>query len=508
MYPPATARERPEAIAYVMAGSGRRLTYRRLDEQSNQLAHFWQSVAVKPGDSVVLVMENSLAWPIAVAAGMRSGLYVTPINWHLKPEELAVLIADARPAVIVTSTALAADIVGAVSAEASARPVIVCVDGPADGCVFLDDALAGRPTHPIDEELLGARVLYSSGTTGTPKRFAQQLLGVHPSQAPQRHSALVERLGIDAGTVLLSPAPNYHAAPFTFGLITLSAGGTVVCMERFDARAALQALVDHRVTHSQWVPTMLVRMLRLPHREQIELSSTHRVAFTSGAPCPVHVKNDILDWWGPVLHEYYGASEGYGHTYISPPEALTHPGSVGRPLGSTRVRIVDGDGRDVPAGTEGTVCFEALGAQSYRNDGDQNGAGGKAQPLKEMGDVGYLDADGYLHLVGRHGFMIISGGVNIYPDEVESVLLSHPAVADAAVVGAPDAEFGETVTAIVRRQPGVAVTERDLIDHAREHLAHFKAPRSVEFTDDLPRLPTGKLDKRSLASRFARRQPS
>ncbi|MGO3325444.1 AMP-binding protein [Gordonia sp. (in: high G+C Gram-positive bacteria)] len=502
MYPPATARDRPDAIAYVMAGSGRRLTYGRLDEQSNRLANYWRSVGAAPGDSVILVMENSLAWPVAVAAGMRSGLYVTPINWHLKPAELAALIADDSPAAIVTSVALAPNIVAAVD-SLEPRPVIVCVDGDVAGCITLDDALAGQSAEPIDDELLGARVLYSSGTTGRPKRFAQKLLGVHPADAPRRHSELVDRLGVDSSTVLLSPAPNYHAAPFTFALITLSAGGTVVCMERFDARDSLAAIVEYGVTHSQWVPTMLVRMLRLSDREQIGLSPTHRVAFTSGAPCPAHVKTDVLDWWGPILHEYYGASEGYGHTYISPNEARIHPGSVGRPLGATRVRVVDADGADVPAGTEGTVCFQASGAQSYRNADDE-----QAQPLKQMGDIGYLDEDGYLYLVGRRGFMIISGGVNIYPDEVESALLAHPAVADAAVIGVPDPEFGETVKAVVRRQPGVALGERELIDHVRNRLAHFKAPRSVEFTDDLPRLPTGKLDKRSLVSRFTRRETS
>lgn len=478
-----------------MAGTGQSITYRELDEQSNQLAHYWRSLGVQAGDTVILAMENNTYWPVAMAAGMRSGLYVTPVNWHLKAAELAVLVEEAAPRAIITSRAVAATVADALAHKPTADVVALCVDGPHHGFVGYEDALADQPTTPIADELLGARVLYSGGTTGRPKRFAQQLLGVHPADAPQRHSGLVERLGIDADTRLLSPAPNYHAAPFTFMLITLAAGGTVVCMERFDAAAAMEALVRHRITHSQWVPTMLIRLLRLPGREQVVLSPSHRVAFTSGAPCPVDVKAQIIDWWGPILHEYYGASEGYGHTYISPEESQAHPGSVGRPLGATRVRIVDADGVPVADGVRGRVCFENTAPQGYDSTGQR-------PALRQMGDIGYLD-DGYLHLVGREGFMIISGGVNIYPEEIEDVLLSHPDVIDAGVIGVPDPEFGESVKAVVQTRAGAVVSEEALIAHCRDHLAHFKAPRIIEFTADLPRLPTGKLDKRSLKARFA-----
>ncbi|GAA3950752.1 AMP-binding protein [Gordonia caeni] len=495
MYPPSIARDAPGAVAYVMAGSGESLTYGDLDSRSNRLAHYWRSRGIVAGDSVVLAMENNVHWPVAVAAGMRSGLCVTPVNWHLKPGEFAAIVAAEKPAVIVTSVGMAPLVGEALrSMSPGPRPVVVTVDGPVEGCVPLDEALAGQPSGPIEGELLGARVLYSSGTTGRPKRFAQPLLGVHPDQAPPRHSELVSRLGMDGDTVLLSPAPSYHAAPFTFQLIVLAAGGTVVCMEKFDTRAALQAINTYDVTHSQWVPTMLNRLLALPADERIALADHHQVAVTSGAPCPVHVKERIADWWGPVLHEYYGASEGYGHTYISPAEAAQRSGSVGRPLGAARVRIVDADGREVPAGTDGTVCFVS--------------GGDVGAPLKEMGDIGHLDQDGYLYLVGRRGFMIISGGVNIYPDEVEAALLAHPGVADAAVIGVPDADLGEAVKAIVCLYPGAEVTERDIIDHARAGLAHFKAPRAVEFTNDLPRLPTGKLDKRSLVRHYRQGESS
>lgn len=505
MYPPAIARTQPDKIAYVMVGPtgtppsgterdgiGDRITYAQLDAESNRLAQFWHARGVRPGDAVVIVMENNIWWPIAVAAGMRSGVYVTPVNWHLTAAELAVLLAEAAPAAIVTSDRQAGTVATAVSIHRAADPAarvpdVLCADRTAPGVdAFL--AWAGArtqwPTTPIADELLGARVLFSGGTTGRPKRFAQPLRGIHPEAAPARHSELTGRLGIDADTVLLLPAPNYHAAPFTFTLIALAAGATVVCMDRFDAAAAMTAITEHGVTHSQWVPTMLIRLLRLPDRDAIALSPVHRTAFTSGAPCPPHVKAGIDDWWGPILHEYYGASEGYGHTYVSPDEARTHPGSVGKPLGNTRIHIVK-DGTELPAGHDGTVCFEAV-------DGT----------YKEMGDIGHLDDDGYLYLVGRAGYMIISGGVNIYPEEIEAALSEHPAVADAAVIGVPDPEFGESVKAIVELAPGQAATADELIAHCRTRIAGFKVPRIVEIVDDLPRLPTGKLNKPTLAERY------
>ncbi|MFT4042581.1 MAG: AMP-binding protein [Gordonia sp. (in: high G+C Gram-positive bacteria)] len=493
MYPPTVATDRPDALAYVMAGTGESLSYARLDAMSNQLAHLWREQGLRRGDAVVIVMENNLAWPIAVAAGMRSGLYVTPVNWHLTSGELAILLAEATPRAIVTSTACASLVAGALAA-ANVRDARVITVGDGSLAALLD----GLPETPIADERLGARVLYSGGTTGRPKRFAQQLLDIHPAQAPQRHSGLVAKLGVDSDTVLLSPAPNYHAAPFTFGLITLAAGGTVICMERFDARAALEAIVRHNVTHSQWVPTMLVRLLRLPDRDTIELAATHRTAFTSGAPCPVDVKEQLAQWWGPILHEYYGASEGYGHTYIGPADAARHPGSVGRPLGDTNVTIVDDHGHDLPDGDRGRVCFVQTRPPAYDT-------AGSAPVRREMGDIGYL-RDGYLYLVGRAGHMIISGGVNIYPEEVEEVLLSHSGVLDGAVFGAPDPEFGESVTAVVQRVAGSDVTAAELIDYCRARMAHYKAPRTIDFVDSLPRLPTGKLNKQNLIAYMASRE--
>jgi long-chain acyl-CoA synthetase len=491
VYPPAVADRYPDRVAYIMAGSGQTLTYSQLDRASNRLAHLFRQHGIGVGDTVALVLENRIEWPVVVAAGMRSGLYVTPLNWHLKPAELAQLLADARPRVLITSAAIAARL-AAVAGDLSGIAAW-CVDRDPNmpaGFADLRVAMSSQPETPVDDESLGARVLYSGGTTGRPKAFRQKLLGVHPAAAPPRHAELTDRLGIDAGTALLSPAPSYHAAPFTFQLITLAAGGTVVCLERFDAAAALAAMRTHGVTHSQWVPTMLIRLLRLSLAERGAPIRTHRVAFTSGAPCPPQVKLDIMAWWGPILHEYYGASEGYGHTYISPGEALSRPGSVGRPLSGARVHVTGPDGSELPAGQAGRVSFAAPAGMAYRNAGD-----GDAPQLRSMGDLGYVDTDGFVFLVGRETSTIISGGVNIYPAEIEAVLLTHPDVVDAAVVGEPDPEFGERVVAVVEPRPGTdsrALSEK-LVELCRERLAHYKAPRRVLVADRLPRRPNGKL---------------
>ncbi|WP_255638187.1 AMP-binding protein [Amycolatopsis sp. DSM 110486] len=495
MYPAPIARERPGARAYVMAPSGESLTYAELEARSNQVAHVLRERGIGPGGTLLLVLENRLEWPVLVAAGMRSGLYVTPVNWHLRSGELGPLLAEAvgdgASCAIVTS-ARCADVVAEALREVGKPALLLSVD-PGGEPEFLGDAVAGLPEAPIDGELLGARVLYSGGSTGRPKAFRQQLLGVHPADAPARHAGLAAKLELAADTVFLSPAPNYHAAPFTFQLITLSLGGTVVCLDRFDAEGSLAAIAAHGVTHSQWVPTMLLRLLRLsPEARSRHDLSSHRVAFTSGAPCPPEVKTAVMDWWGPILHEYYGASEGYGHTYVGPHDALAHPGTVGKPL-SGSVHVTDDGGREVPAGTVGKVWF-APGGSAYRNAGDAGA------DLCSVGDLGSLDEDGFLYLVGREGHTIISGGVNVYPTEVEDTLLTHPAVADAAVIGLPDPEFGEGVTAVV--EPAGAVSGAELIEYCRERLAGFKAPRRVEFVVSLPRLPTGKLNKTLLRDRI------
>lgn len=504
MYPPTIAGTHPGRLAYVMAASGETLDYAALDDRSTRFSQVLRRAGITTGDTLLIAMENRIEWPVAVAAGMRSGLYVTPVNSHLRDHELAALIEEARPAAVVTSPTLAPVVARALDEGGDeATRLRLCVGQGAAGFERFDEVLDAAPAVRIDDEAFGARVLYSGGTTGRPRAFRQKLLGIHPADAPARHGGLMAKLGLGPDTVLLSPAPNYHAAPFTFQLAALTAGATVVCMERFDALGAMTAIERHGVTLSQWVPTMLVRLLDA-HREAeraghpLPLSPAHRAAVTSGGPCAPGVKAAIDAWWGPILHEYYGASEGYGHTYISPLEARERVGSVGRGLGETRVHIVDGSGAELPSGEIGTVAFEAIGGRAYSNQGEQAG-------WRHMGDLGLLDADGFLYLKGRAGYTIVSGGVNIYPDEVEHALASHPRVRDVAVLGEPDPEFGERVLAVVELHASRADAEdesddieSELIAHARERIATFKAPRRIVVVDELPRLPTGKLNKKAL----------
>lgn len=492
MYPPTIASRAPDVVAYEMADSAETLTFRALDERSNQLAHLMRANGVRPGDALVILLPNDLAWPVAVAAGMRTGLEVTPVNWHLRRSELVPILQESSPAAVVTSRELL-PLVQETTASLDRAPLLLTVDGETEASTNFWSALDTMPSTPVEDELLGARVLFSGGTTGRPKAYRQPLLGIHPLDAPARHPGLATKLGIEPGIRFLSPAPSYHAAPFTFQLMVLAAGGTVVCMESFDAARALDVLHEREITHSQWVPTMLSRLLSAPNRDNVPVATSHRVAVTSGAPCPPDLKDRINDWWGDLLHEYYGASEGYGHTYVSPSESRARPGSVGRALGSAVVRVVSEEGSDLPTGEVGSVVFESTAADGSRT-------------LKGMGDLGHLDDDGYLYLSGRASFMIISGGVNIHPEEIEGVLASHPSVADVAVFGVPHPDYGEEVVAVVEPVTaalGSPALATSLTDHCREHLARFKTPRRYEFVKSLPRMPTGKLNKRSLQREYA-----
>ncbi|QAY62285.1 acyl-CoA synthetase [Xylanimonas allomyrinae] len=490
MYPGDHARSAPDRAALIMAGSGRTVTYRELDRRSRLLAGALADQGAAPGSTVLVALENDARWGEILWACLRSGLVIAPVNRHLGPAELEPLIADASPAVVVTSSALAAGVAAALARADHRAPCLVTDAGPhpLPGATDYEQAVTDATPIPAAHEVAGARLLFSSGTTGRPKAFRQPLPGVHPRRLPPRLGPLLSRLGFDApDPVYLSTGPVYHAAPFAFLQTVHQLGGTVVVMERFDAAAALSAIERYRVTHSQWVPTMFVRLLRLPPSERARYDlSSHRAAVHAGAPCSPDVKEAMLDWWGPIVYEYYGASEGYGHTAIGPHEWREHRGSVGTAV-TGRLHILDDDGAELPAGSVGGVWFEPPPAPE--------GPAPRAS-WGSAGDLGRLDEDGYLYLTGRAGQTIVSGGVNVYPREVEDVLITHPAVADVAVIGVPDEEFGESVRAVVQLAADRTADDalaRDLIDLARARLAHFKCPRAVDFVDRLPRTPTGKL---------------
>jgi fatty-acyl-CoA synthase len=490
-----------------MAGSGERVTYRELDERSNRLAQLMWASGLRPGDHVAVLLENHVRYPEVYWASVRSGLYLTTVNRYLTGEEAAYIVEDCGARVLITSAALRYVAVS-VAARVPGCAVRLMVDGVAEGFESYELAVARYPAEPLDEEPMGELMLYSSGTTGRPKGIKRPL----PGRSAEAGAGITPILGplfdMDADSVYLSPAPLYHSAPIGFSMGVQALGSTVVIMETFDADAALGAIEAHRVTHSQWVPTMFSRMLKLPEesRSRHDLSS-HQVAIHGAAPCPVGVKERMIEWWGPILREYYGGTEVNGLTFIGSQEWLAHRGSVGKSMLGI-VHICDDSGAELPTGERGLVYFE-LPKRPFEYHGDPEKTRKAEHPdhpnWTALGDVGYVDADGYLYLTDRATFMIISGGVNIYPQEIEDVLILHPDVADVAVIGVPNDEFGEEVKAVVqpadRAVAGPALAQ-SLLAYCREHLAGYKVPRSIDFEDELPRLPTGKLYKRLLRDRY------
>ncbi|MGB8843107.1 MAG: acyl-CoA synthetase [Aliidongia sp.] len=501
----------PDKPAIIMGESGLSVSFGRLVERSRRLAHHLRGCGLKAGDGIAFLLENrpeffDLAW-----AAQRLGLYYTPINGHLQPAEAGYILRDCGAKLFALSDLLARQVPALVQSAAGIGHLL-SVGGAHPGFVPFEEALAAASTAPLDGEIEGSAMLYSSGTTGQPKGIRrllpQQRFGSLPIPMPAL--ALQALYGFDPATVYLSPAPLYHAAPLAFSMTVQRCGGTVVVMERFDPLEALRLIERHRITHLQMVPTHFVRLLKLSEteRRRYDLSSL-KLAIHAAAPCPIDVKERMIDWWGPIISEYYSSTEGAGFTAIDAAEWLAHKGSVGKPAPGT-VRIVDEAGAVLPPGQPGTLYFQMAQRFEYHNDPAKTDGAYDSAGFASVGDIGYLDAAGYLFLTDRRSHMIISGGVNIYPQEAENVLTLHSAVADVAVIGVPDAEFGEAVKAVVvptdPRAAGPALAQV-LLDYCRDHLAHYKCPRSIDFSAELPRLPTGKLLKRRLRDRYWPKNP-
>jgi acyl-CoA synthetase (AMP-forming)/AMP-acid ligase II len=490
----AAAPDRPAVII-----GDRVVTYRELDQRSNQFAHALRSLGLEVGGHLAVLMENRAEFFEIVWAGMRAGLYVTPINWHLSTDEARYIVEDCGAAALVTSAARA-DVVAGISAPA--LKVRLALGGTIDGFDRYEDVVAAQPASPLADECEGAWMFYSSGTTGRPKGIKPAVVGRPLGATATSFGALLKFLyGGDESTVYLSPAPLYHAAPLGWTTAVHRIGGTVIATERFDEREFLRLVEQHRVTLAQVVPTHLVRLLKLPEqdRHRHDLSSL-RTLVHAAAPCPPEVKRAVLDWFGPIVHEYYSGSEGVGFCAIGPEEWLAHPGSVGKAMFGA-VHIVDEAGDEVPPRTEGRVFFEVNRRFEYNNDPEKTAEAYDRRGWGTFGEVGWVDDDGYLYLTDRVSNMIISGGVNIYPRELEDVLVMHPAVADVVVIGVPDAEMGESVRAVVQpAQPPAdpAALAAELTAFTRERIAHYKCPRSVVFLPELPRLQTGKVARRLL----------
>jgi len=502
MYPGVHARSTPDKPAVVMASSGRTLTYAELDALSNRGAHLFREIGLRAGDHVAFHLENHPLFFAVIWAAQRSGLVYTTISSRLTAPEVQYIVEDCGARALVTSRALA-DVTGELALDGLAGRFML--DDALAGCASWEEETARQPETPIADELEGTDMLYSSGTTGRPKGVRIRAEGKPIGTPPNLLKLLVGLYGADADSVYLSPAPLYHAAPLRFNLSMQRLGATCVVMESFDPEQALALIEKHGVTHSQWVPTMFVRMLKLPDpaRRRHDVSSL-RVAIHAAAPCPIPVKEQMIGWWGPVLYEYYAGTEGNGFTAIDSGEWLAHKGSVGRPLVG-ELRILDDDGSEQPPGEPGTIYFADGSDFEYHNAPEKTAESRDPHGWTTLGDVGYVDAEGYLYLTDRKANMIISGGVNIYPQETENLLVTHPKVADVAVFGVPNEDFGEEVKAVVQpldmAEAGPAL-EQELIAWCRERISKLKCPRSVDFLEELPRHPTGKLYKRLLRDRY------
>ena len=507
MYTGIHAKLRPLQPAFIMAESGESVTYAELEARSNRLAHFLRRQGLKRLDHYAVFMENNSRYVEACGAGERSGLYYTCVNSYLTAAETAYILQNSQAKVLFTSMAKL-DV--AREALKSCPEVKICVvmdgHGESERIIGLHQATDGLSSKPIADESLGASMLYSSGTTGRPKGIVRPL----PEQPPSQQLALMDFVSklwqYREGMIYLSPAPLYHSAPQAAVSGAIRHGATIIIMEHFDAERYLELIEIYGVTHSQLVPTMFSRLLKLPEdvRNRYDRASLE-LAIHAAAPCPAQVKEDMIKWWGPIIQEYYGATEGLGFTACNTAEWQAHRGSVGKVLFGD-LHILDEDMKPCPVGTPGTVWFKTASPFEYFNDPQKTAeARSPDGTMSTVGDVGYIDADRFLYLTDRSTFMIISGGVNIYPQECENLLVTHPKVYDAAVFGVPNADLGEEVKAVIQVMPGVeagpAVAE-ELLAFCAANLSRQKVPRSIDFEAELPRLPTGKLYKRILRDRY------
>ncbi|WP_342806363.1 acyl-CoA synthetase [Alteromonas sp. M12] len=514
MHPSIHAQKNPTKPAYIIADTNETVTYGELDIASNQGAHLFRSLGLNPGDHIALMMENNRHFFSIVWAAQRAGIIFTAVSSHLKAEEVAYIVDNCDAKAFIISEKMQA-VGNAVLSCLSKELQGFMVNGQTNLFSSWEEATKELPTTPIANECAGVHMLYSSGTTGRPK-------GIYPTWEDGRPITHMEPgmillrdfFKLNENTVYLSPAPLYHAAPLIYNMLVMFQGGTSIIMEKFDAELNLQLIEKYKVNIGQWVPIMFIRMLKLAEstRTKYDVSSL-KCAIHAAAPCPQEIKQAMIDWWGPILTEYYSSTENAGVTLLSSEQWLSHPGSVGSPLGCI-IHILDEDGNELPTGEIGEVFFENPRSNfEYYKEPDKTRETRNEKGWMTVGDVGRLDSDGFLYLTDRKNFMIISGGVNIYPQEVENLLVTHEQVADVAVFGVPCENFGEKVFAVVQAKVGSTLNKNEeaalsdeLIRWCKSQLSAVKTPKEIVFTEMLPRLDNGKLYKKKLRDEYLNRQ--
>jgi long-chain acyl-CoA synthetase len=482
---------------------GDAISFGELYARSQRVAAALHEAGLRRGDGVALVLPNRPEFLEITWGAQLSGLYYTAVNTHFLPDEVGYVIDDSDAKAVFIDASMP-ELAAHIRAANVAVIAHIAVGGPLPGWRCYEDALAAPGDAPPASD--GSEMLYSSGTTGRPKAVRRPLpVDGNGSWAQSvLEMALIHKYGMSPSSVYLSPAPLYHAAGVNYTMAANRVGAASIIMRKFDAETVLRLIDTHRVTHAQFVPTMFVRMLKLPPavRERYDVSSL-RCVIHAAAPCPVDVKYRMMEWFGPIIHEYYGGTEGFAGTTIGPQDWLAHPGSVGIPMAP--VHVVGEDGQELPVGESGELYFEGGPDFEYFKDPDKTASVYNDRGWRSLGDMGYVDSDGFLYLTDRSTFMIVSGGVNIYPQEAENLLVMHPKLVDAAVFGVPNDEFGEEVKAVVQPADGVVPgpeLEAELIEYCRAHLAGYKCPRTVEFDRELPRDPNGKLYKRRIRDRY------
>jgi len=501
------AKNDPEKPAYIMAKTGEVVTFGQLEKRANQCSHYFRDIGLHPKDHICILMENNLHFLTIVSAAQVAGLYYSTISRYLTSSEIEYIVKDSESKVLITSYGMK-DVATELLDRCPDVRHWLMVGEKSDGFESYEKKISNFPTTPIPECIEGRDMLYSSGTTGRPKGIVTTSEDLPIGTILPSVQTMINLYDINTATIYLSPAPLYHAAPLRFCMWTLRMGGTAIIMAKYDSLEALSLIEKYKVTHSQWVPTMFIRMLKLTEEERNRYDlSSHKLAIHAAAPCPVAVKEKMIEWWGPILFEYYGGTEGNSFMAINSEEWLTHKGSVGKCYVG-KLHILDENENEMPIGEPGTVFIEGGNPFEYHNDPEKTAESRSSKGLNTMGDVGYLDEEGYLYLTDRKANMIISGGINIYPQETENILAMHPKVMDAAVFGITNEDFGEEVKAVI--QPADMADagpefEKELMEYCTRHLSKIKCPKSIDFEKKLPRTPTGKLLKRLLKDQYLKR---